>query len=260
MDASRLSLIGRLVMVLLAVFAFGAIVSTAAQAATEGPFWTVEGKKLGTNETVELSIRAVGSITLEAELLTVKAKVICPSASLAKGSYLAGGVPGTSKEVAEFGGGCTVINNGSACKVTEPIRTEPIRNELVISDSEPGFGPYVLVIFKPESGKKFVELKFTGSCTVTSTEVTEEVLGELYTDPTVNSGKEEQITTGKLSSTSLSSYYLRFPDPAKSIWLYKSGAFELVKPVPLKAFGNEAKLTGTILVKLTSAKNYGAEL
>jgi hypothetical protein len=260
MHASRLNLFGHLVMALLAALAFGAMAATAAQAATEGPFWTVEGSKLNTNETREIAIKAVGSITLESEILTIKGKVICPSASVEKGSYLAGGVPGTSRERVEFGGGCTVINNGSSCKVEEPIRTEPVRNELVISDSEPGFGPFVLTEFKPESGSKFVTLKFTGTCTVKETEVTGEVLGSNYTDPTVDSGKEEPITTTNLSSSSFTSYLLKFPDEPKSIWLYKSGKFELVKPKSLEAFGNRASLTGTILISLVNGKKYGSEL
>jgi hypothetical protein len=269
MHASRLSLVGRVVVALLAVFAFAAIAATTAQAATEGPFWTVEGSRLKANETREITVKAVGSITLEAELLGVKAKVICPAASVNKGAYFAGSEPkgaaGTSREIAEFGGGCTTINNGSACKVTEPIKTEPIINELVISDNE-AFGPYELVEFKPESGTKFVELKFTGTCTLASTEVKGEVLGELFTDPGVNSGKEEQITTSKLS-TSFTSYLLRFPDPGTSVWLLKtsgtSSVWELVKPKKLEAFGNAATLTGQILVVLAGSafgKKYGSEL
>jgi hypothetical protein len=271
MDVSRLSLIGRLVMALLAVFAFGAIVATAAQAATEGPFWTVEGtsgkqEKLNTNETREITIKAVGSITLEAELLTVKAKVICPTARVSKGSYLAGGVPGTSREVAEFTGEpgrkCTVINNGSNCSVEEPIRTEPIRNELVVSDGPPAgtFGPYILIEFKTESTSNFVVLKFTGTCTVATTEVKGEVLGSVFTDPAVNSGTEEQITTGNEGTKSFTSYYLRFPDIAKSIWLWTGSVFKLTEPAPLEAFGNKATLTGTILVLLGNGKKYGSEL
>jgi hypothetical protein len=266
MHTNRLSLLGRLVVALLATFAFGAIAATVAQAATEGPLWTVEGKALKTNETREISIKAVGSITLEAELLTIKAKVICPSASVEKGSYLAGGSPGTSREVAEFGGGCTVINNGSNCKVKEPIRTRPIRAELVVSDLNGSFGPYILVEFKPEEGEKFVELEFTGTCTVEKTEVKGEVLGCLWTDPLASIGSpEEQVTTGNQKSLKLRSYLLRFPDPSpNSIWLLKtvSGTsfWELVKPKGLEAFGNPATLSGRILISLINGKEYGTEL
>jgi hypothetical protein len=255
-------------MALLAVFAFGAITATVAQAATEGPLWTVEGKTLKANETVELTIKAVGSITLEATLLGIKAKVICPSARVAKGGYLAGGSPGTSREIPEFYGGCSLTNigkPGEPCTVEEPIKTEPIRNELVVSDGPPAgtFGPYLLIEFKPENGTKFVTLHFIGSgCLVTETEVTGEVLGELYTDPVVDSGIEEKVTTG--NPRSLTSYLVVFPHEPESIWLLKnvSGTsfWELVKPGNLKAFGNTAKLFGQVLVLLVNGKKYGSEL
>jgi hypothetical protein len=259
MHASRLNLFGHLIMALLAALAFGAIAATAAQAATEGPFWEVEGKKLITNETSEIAIKAEGSITLESEIISIKGKVICPKAEVEKGSYLAGGVPGTSREVVKFLGGCTVINNGSNCKVEEPIRTEPVSNELVVSDGEPGFGPFILIEFKPISGTKFVTLKFTGTCTVKETEVTGEVLGQVYTDPEASEGKPEvPVEIG--TKRELTSYLVKFPDEPKSIWLWKGNIFELVKPKGLTAFGNTAKLTGSILVALVNGKKYNSEL
>jgi hypothetical protein len=269
MHVSRLHLFGHLVMALIALLAFGAIAATAAQAATEGPFWTVEGsggtqEKLNTNETREIAIKAEGSITLESEIIGIKGKVICPKAEVEKGSYLAGGVPGKSREVVKFLGGCTVINNGSACKVVEPIVTEPVSNELVVSDGEPGFGPFLLVEFKPISGTKFVTLKFTGTCTVKETEVTGEVLGQIYTDPEASLGKPLESVEigkeGKPTREALTSYLIKFPDEPKSIWLWKGSTFELVKPKGLTAFGNPAKLTGSILVELANGKKYGSEL
>jgi hypothetical protein len=256
---TRLNLIMRVAMTTLTTLAFGAIAATAAQAATEGPFWTVEGKRLETNETREITIHAVGSVTMEAELLTIKAKVTCSQMRVAKGSYLAGGVPGTGRAIVEYYGGCSVVNNGSACHVEEPIRTEPMRGELVVSDSVPGFGPYVLGEAKPESGTKIVEIGFTGNCTVTSTELTGEPVGMSFTDPVVDSGKEEQITTGNVGSISLTSYLGR-PFVASSVWLFKGRTFELVEPKQLEAFGNPAKEIGTILSALVNGKRYGAGL
>jgi hypothetical protein len=272
MPTSRLNRIRSLMMALLAVFAFGAITAAAAQAATEGPFWTVEGAKLNTNETREITIKAVGSITLEGQALggLAKVNITCPTATVQKGSYLAGGAPGTSKEVVEFSGEpgssgrkCAVTGNGNGCTVNEPIRTEPIRNELVVSDGPPAgtFGPFILIEFKPESGSKFVTLNFSGSCTVSTTEVKGEVLGSVYTDPFASVGKpEEQVTTGNQSSLKLTSYLVRFPDPATSIWLLKGGVFVLEKAGKLEAFGEPASLTGVILVLLVNGKQYGSEL
>jgi hypothetical protein len=271
MHVSRLHLFGHLVMALLAALAFGAIAATAAQAATEGPFWTVEGSggtqvKLNTNETREVTAKAEGSIALESELFGVKGVVTCPQAEVEKGSYLAGGVPGTSREIVKFFGGCSVKNNGSNCKVKEPITTKPVRNELVVSDNEPGFGPKLLIEFKPETGTEFVKLEFTGTCTLSESKVEGEVLGSIYTDPEASPGKPLELveigTNGVPTREALTSYLVKFPDEPKSIWLWNGSKFELKVPGTLKAFGGSgsAKLTGSILVSLVNGKKYGSEV
>lgn len=260
MHASRLNLFGHLVMALLAALAFGAIAATAAQAATEGPFWTVEGKKLEKNETREITIKAEGSISLESEVIGTPGSVTCPKAEVEKGSYLAGGVAGTSREVVKFFGGCTVAGNGTGCKVKEPIVTKPVFNELVVSDNEPGFGSKILVEFKPASGTEFVKLEFESGCTLSSNTIEGEVLGSVFTDPEASEGKPEvpvEIGTPR----ELTSYLTKFPDPAKSIWLWSGTAFKLVVPKTLTGlFGGAAKLTGSVLVALTNGKKYASEV
>jgi hypothetical protein len=272
MKSSRLARFGRLLTALLAVFAFGAISASAAQAATEGPFWTVEGNKLNTNETREIVVKSFEGtahpILLEAELLGVKAKIECHLASVAKGGFIAGGSPGTGEQFAEFSD-CTTTNVGSGCKVEEPIKTEKIRAELVVSDEHGEFGRFILIEFDPATGTegKFVELKFVGSgCLVKTTEVGKGlVVGSVFTDPTITGkGAEAAETTTK---TQAASYLIKFPDEftdnggVPSVWLLRSiNVFELVKITPFKAFGNEAKLFGTVLVSLASGKKYGQEI
>jgi hypothetical protein len=276
MKSSRLARLGHLLTALLAVFAFGAIAASSAQAITEGPFWTVEGKALGKNETREITIKAYEGtahpIVLEAELLGIKAKVECHLASVVKGGYLAGGSPGTTEEVATFSD-CTVVNNGSGCKVKEPIETQKIRGELVVSDEHGHFGQFILVEFDPFTGTegKFAELIFEGSsCTVKSTEVGKGlVVGSAYRDPGSGTPTEQVKTKGTAEA---SSFLLRFPDEftdnggVESVWLLRSvNVFELVTIKPFKAFGNEAHLTGTVLVLLarngvSTGEKYGQEV
>ncbi len=264
MKSSRLARLGRLLVALLSVFALGAVVVASAQAApTEGPFWKVGGKKLNANETREITVKAfegtTNPIKLEATLLGLTAKVECKEASVAKGSFFAGGAPATSKEIAEFSN-CTVVNDGEGCKVKEPIKTKPIRNELVYNDEAKTVGEKILVEFDPEAGTEaeFVTLKFEGEhCLVKETEVGKGlVVGSSFTDPTTDGGKEEQITPKTAEQTST---LVTFPDAEKSVYLLKGTTLELVEIKPYKAFGNEAKLVGKVLVTLTNGEKYGVE-
>jgi hypothetical protein len=130
MKLGGLALIGRLVMALLAVFAFGAIAATAAQA-EEAPHWFVEGKALETNKTREITTKAYNGtkepITLSGEIKGAKATVECKLAKTAKGGFLAGGEPGTAEFTSEFSD-CTQTGNGIApCTVEEPIVVKPVR-------------------------------------------------------------------------------------------------------------------------------------
>jgi hypothetical protein len=271
MEPSRLRQVGRLLLVLLVVFALGTITVSAAQAATEGPFWRVEGRKLEKNETREITARAYegtkNPIKLEAELLGVKTKIECKLAGAAKGSFYAGGVPGTGELIAELSD-CTVVNNGSGCKVTEPIRTEKVRGELVVSDENGHFGKFILGEFDPATGTegKFVELKFEGAnCLVKSTEVGKGlVVGSAFINPPKEGETPEQVqTTG---TPEAKSFLVKSPDEftenggVKSVWLWKNGVFELLKITQFKAFGNEARLIGTILYSLVSGEKYGQEV
>lgn len=275
MKLSRLARLSHLLVAMLAVFAVGAITAASAAAETKGPFWTVEGgRKLEANQTREITVRAYegtkNPIRLESELLGVKGIVSCHLASVAKGSFLAGGVPGTANETAEFSD-CTTEKNGEGCKVVEPIRTEPIRGELTVSDEGGHFGNSILVEFDPAAGTeaKFVTLTFEGAkCVLKTTEVGKGlVVGAAYTDETTP--KPVQTTGTPEAASGL----VKFPVETNaeeekegkkikylSIYLWKGTAFELFRVTPFKAFSSEAKLTGTVLVLLTNGGNYGQEV
>jgi len=139
MDSSRLSTAGRLLLALLAVFALGTIVASAARAeeAHGSLRWKVEGKELGKNETREITITRWSAnpaiptpVVIEPIEGTIKVK--CEIVSTAKGtSFLTNeSVGATSKAVAslepEFSK-CLVTGNGESCKVAEPIKLKSIR-------------------------------------------------------------------------------------------------------------------------------------
>jgi hypothetical protein len=275
MKLSRLFQISRLLTALLTVLALSGVATASAEAATEGPFWTVEGNKLEKNETREVAVKSFEGTTnpvrLEAELLGIKVKIECHLATFAKGGFIAGGSPGTTEAFSEFSD-CTTTNLGSGCKVAEPIRTEKIRGELVVSDENGHFGRFILVEFDPATGTegKFVELKFEGSsCLLKTTEVGKGlVVGSAFTDPTITGEETKAVET--TNKTQAASYLVKFPDEftdnggVKSVWLLKTilgiHIFELIKITPFKALGNEAKLTGTVLYSLMGGEKYGQEV
>lgn len=264
MQSSRLGLATRLLVAVMAVLAFGAITAVAAEAAA-APFWTVEEggvvKRLGKGQTREITVKDYKSepIKLEAELLGATATVECTAASLGAGSELIGSEgnePATSKEVAKFEK-CAVKNNGSKCKVKEPIETKPIRNELVESVTEP---KTFLVEFDPEAGTEaeFVTLHFEGTCLVKETKVTNGlVVGSVFTDPEVT-GKEAEAVLASSKEVS-TSWLIKFPDPATEVLLWSGNESKIVKIKQYEAFGNPAKLTGNVLILLANGGKFGSE-
>lgn len=264
MKSIRLVRPSRIAVALLAVSALGAVAVASAQAApTEGPFWKINGARLDANETREITVKAFegtkNPLKLEAELLGIRAKIECGLASVAKGSFLAGGAPATSREILEFSF-CTAINVGEGCKVKEPIKTEPVRSELVYNDEAKTVGEKILVESDPEAGTEatYVVIRFEGAkCIVNFTEVDKGLaLGDAFTDPLTDGGREEQVTLATAEQTSA---LIRAPDAEKSVYLLKGAILELVEIKPFKAFGNEAKITGTVLVLLTDGGKFGAE-
>jgi hypothetical protein len=250
---SPLALFGRLVMALLAVFAFGAIAASVAQA-EEAPHWQVEGKVLKANETRLITIKAYEGtakpITLESEIKTIKAKVkiTCLLATAAKGAFLAGGEPGTGELTSEFLD-CKQEGNGvSPCKlVKETIKVEPVRFEIVVN---PELTKY-LIEFDQSKTENFVKLEFTGGgCAVKEAPVKGLVVGLVWTDPKVDSGVEEEAYT---STPELASLLVRFPDPAEKVWLWKGGVHEEHTITPLKFIEEPATLEGTVLVLLANS-------
>jgi hypothetical protein len=239
--------IRRLVLALLAVFAFGAVAAASAQAVEEeAPFWVIEGTRLGAGETHYITAKisneegteAGASFVLTAEKKSIK----CTGLKLKEGVLLgsAAGNPGTNDEVIEFTK-CTVEGNGEGCKVKgEAFTTKNLKSELVkkVGTEE------ILVEFSPISGATLATIEFEGAaCVVKSTAVTGSVAAMVLGDP-ANLEKSELVS---------------FPAMAiKEVLLVKSKISEVTK-VGLTAFGGEATLAGTALVSLANAKHEAEE-
>jgi hypothetical protein len=241
MQSSRVRL---MLVALLGVFAFSAVATAVAQAETEeAPFWSINKVRLGAGEThyITAKINEEGGAGKTIKLTAGTTSVTCKKLKLAEGVLLGSAVgnPGTNDEVIEFSE-CAVAGNGAKClKVKEPIVTNSVKSELVLDVAT---HEKLLVEFFTEKGP-FVKLIFAGvagneKCTIGETSVEGNVAAEVLSDPT-NTGK---------------SYLLNFPaTPIKEVLLVKNSTTE-VKKIELRAFSEEASLTGTALILLANAK------
>jgi hypothetical protein len=229
---------------LLAVFALGAVVASAAQA--EG-YWTIQGSRLAAGKTHNFTAKAVTNFALVTA--EAGATITCTAFKLKEGVLLGSnpGAAGTSNEVVVFEKCSLVEGNGApACKLkSETLTTNSLKNELV--ESETGT---LLTLFTPASGTVFITLEFEGTCTTNPTKVTGSVLGEDTTDPTVAGGSEEIIKLGSLKEET--SWNLRFPNPALTKYVNAKGEKITIKG--LTAFGDASTQTGTALTLLANSK------
>jgi hypothetical protein len=231
--------------VLLAVFAFSAIVATAAQA-EEAPYWSIEGTRLATGKTAETTAKAVGTQTLTAG----KVKVTCKVFKLKPGAVILGsnaGEPGKSDETIEYSG-CSVSGNGTGCKVVgSAVTTEPLTNELAYAENKKS----LVVEFTPVSKSTLAVLKFEGTCTVAETSVKGVAVAQAWTD---SGGVAGELLTLPNTVAQAESFVLKLPGVAKNkIWLIKGGTGASVED-ETTAFGGEASLGGEALIKLASGK------
>jgi hypothetical protein len=258
MKPSRLGLVGRFALALLAVFAFGAVVASAAWA-EEAPRWKIEGTTLGENQTAEIVSKIPethGAITEPISLEGDGLKIICESTKFKAGAFLAGsavGEPGKAYLTSEFSK-CTITGNNKegTCKVKEPIVTKAVRAELVMNTEL----THYLLEFDPVAGTVFanIEMANASECKFANIEVKGLVIGSSYTDPAITGLPPELVGPSTPASASL---LVVFPDVVEKVWLWKGGVHEEFKPTELNILGtNKATLKGEVLVALASGKKY----
>ena len=146
---------------LLAVLALGAVAASAAQAATEGPFYKIAGTRLAEGKSQEVKVKAVGQPLL---LEAAERYITCNKMGVAAGAKLLGSTG------ANFGGGeatfefseCHVSGAGEPCEVEkETLKTLPVKIELGYSDTtRAGEIPVLLV---PATKTLLAEVKLVGN-------------------------------------------------------------------------------------------------
>lgn len=254
MHLSRLAGMKHLLLALVAMLAFGAVAATAAQAET-GPFWSIEGTRLGTGATEEVTGKAVTAQVLSAGGKVVTCQKVEPKAG-AKIIGEATGEAGKAETTLRYSE-CTVTGDGTNCEVEKgEVETKALKAELV---EDAATKKKLLVDFLPASGKTFAELKFTkpgGECEVAATKVTGiDVLAEVLTDP-----GNETVELGGPARGSAKSWYLEIEVPQPTaFWLIKEEKgkeVKIAKEEKLEAFGGAATLEGKALISLVSGKEW----
>ncbi len=220
MHKSRVRL---MLVALFGVLALGAMTAVASQAANPAPRWSIGGRNLEANETHYITAKAYPTaasptFTLTAGSGATAKTVSCESVRLKSGVLLgtAAETAGKNNEVIEFFGKCEVTNNGTPCKVTEPIVTNPVKSELVETEKAvPGTSGSLLVLFEPEvKANGFVKLEFTGSgCVVKETIVSGQAVAQVLTDPE-NGTLGSLVELPKVNSAEAKSWLLNFPKTA----------------------------------------------
>jgi hypothetical protein len=228
--------------VLLALFAFSAVVATAAQAEEQGPYWSIEGTRLAAGKTFEVAAKQIGAQTLSAK----PDAVACSSLSWAPGSVLLGSngsEPGKADATITYKG-CTVTGNGEECEIENgEVKTVPLSAEPAYSSNKKS----VVLEFKPTTGKTLATIKFTGTCTISpSTTVAGEVVAGVLTDA-------EPPVLLELGTTppQATSFLLKLTNKAKEkIFLVKGGTGTEVETEEVTAFGHSGSLGGISLISL----------
>ncbi len=214
MQSNRVRL---MLVALLGVFAFGAVAAAAAQA-EEAPFWSIGGTRLEEGKTHYITAK-VYNVTGQSAGFTLKAEsgqtVTCPFIRLKEGVLLGSkaGNPGTADGVLEIfgesGNTCVVGNNGTGCKVHEPVVTNPAKSELV--ESEKSTTAALLVEFFTTSGP-FMTVQFEGTgCIAKEASASGKVAAEVREDP--NNGTLGGVVKLPNEKKEAKSWLLNFPTP-----------------------------------------------
>jgi hypothetical protein len=241
---------------MLAVFAFGAVAATGAQAKTvKGPFYRIEKNRLQNLESREITNVQNGNQVLKAGAITVTCTKL-KSTGFLEGSHNENA--GKSFEKLEYTG-CTVTGNGEPCSVTEPItaEVEDIQGYAELNAAKTEGKGQLLTIFKPWSETEplvFTTIHFTGTgCAVTSTKV-ETTAGGGVCGEDINGAGLKVTTTANQTETAENEVW--FPTASTHIFEEIGGNFA-ESPCALKAFGVAATLEGKVKVKLVSGKVWG---
>jgi hypothetical protein len=242
---------------LLAVFALGAVVSSAAQA-EEAPYFTIGGTRLVAGKTHNIDARLKANFVLTDA--SGSSSITCTGLGIVGGVLLGSnaGTHGSDNEVTVFSG-CKLTGNGPACHLseteggsttTEVITTEPLKSELVENVESGHVGKQLLELFTPAvKAKGFVKLNFGGECSLKSTIVS----GSTVAEAVLDNASEGAVELGQ-TPQQRTSWLIRFPaSPIKKVWLISGGVGKEVE-TGQESFNEESIQHGTALVLLAGTK------
>jgi hypothetical protein len=171
MFRTRVALLGAL-----ALFIVSGIAASAASAA--GPFWHVNGKKLGQNELRQIKLQSKGASVLTGKAFGLfNIRIECLN-STSEGASIENNplTQGQDKGRVSFTQ-CTVVEP-AGCHVTEPITTNQLKSYLAFNPNSKQ--QKFVDVFEPQQGTLFVTLHFSPSCSgVAAGEVTGAVAAEI---------------------------------------------------------------------------------
>jgi hypothetical protein len=213
----------KLLPALLAVVALSAVVASAAQAATEGPFYKVAKARLTEGQTKEVTSNLSKSqITIEDGSITI----ICDSVKLATGAKLDGstGANGGFAEGTFELSQCETRGALQGCVLEGgAIKTEPLKLELVFLSSERS-GPLGVDLVPINTKKIFAPLHFKPGCESVFKNLT--ITGSIVAH--LETSKSELIEVGKEPAEAKTlQVKLPFPEVHK-VWLEKGGSLTAI--------------------------------
>jgi len=251
----RFRLIG---IALLAVFALGTVVASAAQAEI-APSFTIGGTRLVAGKTHNFDAKAFAPFVLTNAL--GNPKIECTHLGTENGVLLGSNAenPGKDNEIVVFSGcvnpagsngeECHLSNKEEGAETVTTLRTEPLKSEQVENVVNGTKGNQLLEEVFPATGSKFITLFFGGKCTVFAAIVSGQVVGENLLD----NSSEGKIELGQ-APQERTSWLVRFPNPPiTQVWLISNGVGKVVK-TEQNTFGAQSFQLGTALTLLASTK------
>jgi|HubBroStandDraft_2_1064218.scaffolds.fasta_scaffold89853_1 hypothetical protein len=210
--------------------------------------WFVGGKLLAAGQSKAFTVSSDGKIfTINGSVAGAKIQLLSNEVAVTGGKIL-GGTPGTNEERLLFKN--VVVDNPAKCLVESEssgtpglIQTKSLKTEIVESQAngEP------LILFSPETGNTWVELRFlnkgTETCPVASTENLVPLTGSVLAEPLPQLA---ELLTNDLDFEAKTKNYLQF------------GGVN-VRTAGLSIGLNPATFAGLILVRLTETdEKFGA--
>jgi hypothetical protein len=199
MFKTRVALLG----VLALFIASGIAASTASAAQPEGPYWRVNGSRLGQGVAKQVKLQAKGVTVLKWKLAAGVATTIECHRSESEGATIEGqgNFQGQDKGRIFFEQCKTVFNPPKPeCAVEEPIRTNQIKSYLAYNPNSKQ--QKFIDVFEPQQGNVFVVIHFVGKlCPVTEASVAGAVAGELI--PIEKEGQEGLLNFPETAITTI---------------------------------------------------------